>query len=246
MQLIDFVKVQNAMSQASPQTEGSDFGGNAQTFTSTSATVRTIASWIPSTKQVLDDFGELLAFLDTTLRFYVNLGEERQMLSGDGTGTNLLGLITQAAPFNTGLLKASAGWTKIDIILRAIEQLAIAKEFSPTFVVLNPTDWGDMRGLKNTLGDYILGHPQAAVPPSLFNRRVVETNNIAAGTFLVGSSDPAAVEIRDRLELTVEIGAQHSDYFTRGLVAIRAEKRLAFLTKRPNAFVSGVFTSSPA
>jgi hypothetical protein len=68
---------------------------------------------------------------------------------------------------------------------------------------------------------------------------------MAAGTFLVGSGSPAAVEIRDRMSTQIEISTEHSDYFVRNLVAVRAEKRLALLTKRPASLVSGTFTTSP-
>jgi hypothetical protein len=46
--------------------------------------------------------------------------------------------------------------------------------------------------------------------------------------------------------MTVEISTEHADYFVRNLVAVRAEKRLALVTKRPASFVSGSFTTSPA
>jgi len=45
--------------------------------------------------------------------------------------------------------------------------------------------------------------------------------------------------------IMVEVGPQHSDYFTKNLVAIRAEKRLAFLTRRPASYITGTFTTSP-
>jgi HK97 family phage major capsid protein len=246
MQVIDFVKVANTMSQGSPQTEGSDKGENAMTFTAVSAVVRTIASWIPATKQILDDFGELMSFLNTTLTYYVNLGEEKQLLSGDGTGTNLSGLITQATAFNTSLLVAAAGWNKIDIVGRAAQQIMAAKELEPTFVILHPTDWWGMRLQKDSYGRYILGDPQTPlVQQALFGLTPVITTSIASGTFLVGSGSPIASEIRDRMGITVEVGTQHSDYFTKNLVAIRAEKRLAFLTRRPASYITGTFTTSP-
>ena len=47
------------------------------------------------------------------------------------------------------------------------------------------------------------------------------------------------------MEMQVEISTEHSDYFTRNLVAVRAEKRLALITKRANSFVTGTFTTSP-
>jgi hypothetical protein len=54
------------------------------------------------------------------------------------------------------------GWNKIDIIDRAIEQVTAAKELQPTFVVLNPIDWWDIRLTKDGFGRYILGTPNMA------------------------------------------------------------------------------------
>jgi HK97 family phage major capsid protein len=145
MQVVDFVKVNAPMAIASPQTEASDKAQNAVTFTSVSEKVRTLATWIPATKQVLDDFSELAGFINSTMPYYVNLEEELQLLSGDGTGENLHGLIPQATAFSTGLLSAAAGWNKIDIVGRAIQQITAAKELQPTFAVVHPTDWWGMR-----------------------------------------------------------------------------------------------------
>lgn len=260
MQVIDFVRVLTPMSVASPQTEGSDKGENAIRFEAKSETVRTIATWVPASRQVLDDMTELLAFLQGSLRYYVDLEEELQLLSGAGTGVTLDGLITQASAFNTGLL--GSGWNKIDIVGRVIQQIMAAKELKPTFIVLHPDDWWAMRLTKDSFGRYILGDPQTSlslqggisangpwisplVQSALFDLRPVVTTSISSGTFLVGTGNSVAAEIRDRMELQVEISTEHSDYFTKNLVAIRGEKRLALIVKRPNAYVTGTFTTSP-
>jgi HK97 family phage major capsid protein len=246
MQVIDFVKVNAAMKIASPQTEASDKGENAVTFTAKSETVRTIATWIPASRQVLDDFTELMAFLNGSLTFYVNLEEELQLLSGAGTGQDLDGLITQATAFSTSLLSNAAGWNKIDILGRAAQQIMVAKELDPTFAIIHPTDWWGMRLQKDSYGRYILGDPQTPlVQTALFGLIPVVTTSIASGTFLVGSGDPVAAEIRDRMEVQVEVSTEHSDYFTKNLVAIRGEKRLALIVKRPASYITGTFTTSP-
>jgi HK97 family phage major capsid protein len=246
MQVIDFVKVNARMAIASPQTESSAKAENAQTFTAVSEKVKTIATWIPASRQVLDDFAELANFLDSSLRYAVNLDEEIELLSGDGTGVHLNGLITQATAFSTALLVASAGWKKFDIIARAINQIQVAKEMAASFAVVHPTDWWEMRLTKDSTGQYILGNPQENVAPNLFGLSVVPTTNIAAGTFLVGSGSPACSQIRDRMELAVDISTEHSDFFTKNLVAIRAEKRLALIVQRPGSYITGSFTNSPA
>jgi HK97 family phage major capsid protein len=138
--VIDFVRVSTPLGLASPQVEASIKAENALSFTSASERLKTIATWIPASKQLLDDFGELAAFLETSLSYYVNLEEELQMLSGDNVGEDLHGLIPQASAFNTALLTGS-GNTDIDQIGAAIQQLTTAKELNPTFVVMHPLNW---------------------------------------------------------------------------------------------------------
>jgi hypothetical protein len=46
--------------------------------------------------------------------------------------------------------------------------------------------------------------------------------------------------------MQVEISTQHADFFVLNQVAIRAEKRLALVVKRPASFIRGTFTQSPA
>lgn len=256
-QIIDFVKVNAPMVIGSPVAEGSVKAENAVTFVTASERVKTIATWIPASRQVLDDFTELTGFINTSLPYYVNLAEEQQLLSGDGTGESLHGLIPQATAFATSLLSNTKGWNKIDQIGRAIQQITTAKELPPTFVVLHTSDWWDVRLLKDGFGRYILGDPQNGAMTNtgfgvsrprlnIFDLDVIPTTNIAAGTFLLGSGSPIASEIRDRMEMQIDVSTEHSDYFTRNLVAIRAEKRLALVTKRPGSYITGTFTSSPA
>jgi HK97 family phage major capsid protein len=246
MQIVDFVKVNSPLVAASPQVEASSKYANNVTFTSLSERVKTIATYIRASRQILDDMDELENFLMSSLPYEVNLAEELELLSGSNSGEHLNGLITQATPFNTSLLSAPKGWNTMDIVGLAVQQIRSAKEVPPTFIVLNPTDWWGMRLTKDQFGRYILGDPQTEVMPSLFGKKVVETTNIAAGTFLLGSGDPVAAQIRDRMGMTVDISFEDADNFTTNLVTIRAEKRLALVVRRPGSFITGSFTSSPA
>jgi HK97 family phage major capsid protein len=255
-QVVDFVKVLAPMAIASPVAEAGTKPENAVTFTTVSERAKTIATWIPATRQVLDDFSELMTFIRTMMPYYVNLAEEQQILSGDGTGENLHGLIPQASAFSTALLDATEGWNKIDIIGRAIQQLTAAKELMPTFCVVHPNDWWDIRLTKDGFGRYILGNPQQGSltnagmgitnpTQNIFGLAVDPTTSIAQGTFLVGSGNPIAAEIRDRMEMQIDVSTEHSTFFTQNLVAVRAEKRLALITRRPGSFITGTFNTSP-
>ena len=258
MQVIDFVKVLSPLSIASPVPEASVKPENNLQFLSASERVKTIATWIPATKQILDDFSELLSFIRTSMPYYVNLEEELQFLSGDDIGEDLDGIIPQANAFNGTLLNATQGWNRIDVIGRAIQQITASKELDPSFVVMHPNDWWSIRLTKDQFGRYILGDPQMpsmggtggmggqqVVRPNIFGLDIVSTTSMVSGQFLVGTGNPIACEIRDRMEMQVEISTEHASYFTSNLVAIRAEKRVAIIVKRPASFVSGSFTTSP-
>jgi HK97 family phage major capsid protein len=255
-QVVDYVKVLSPMGLASPTAEASTKPENAVTFTSLSERVKVIATWIPASRQVLDDMPGLVAFINHGLAYYLDAAEELQMLSGDNVGEDLHGIIPQASAFNSGLLSPAHGWNTIDIVGSAIQQITAAAELQPTFVVLHPNDWWKMRLTKDAFGRYILGDPQQAgfstptgyaINPTqnLFGLQAIPTTNIAQGTFLVGSGSPVACEIMDRLETQIDVSTEHSTFFTQNLVAIRAEKRLALVTRRPGSFVTGSFTTSP-
>jgi HK97 family phage major capsid protein len=246
LQVVDYVKVTSPMTIASPQVESSPKAENQVQFTSYSERIKMIATWIPATKQIMDDFAELSGYIETALPYYVDLAEELGLLAGDGTGENLHGILPQATAFNTGLLVPASGWTRIDIIGRAIQQTQLAYELPPTFVILNPTDWWALRMTKDSYGRYIIGDPSAGQDiPRLFDLDVVMSPSMTLGTFLVGSGNPTAIEIRDRMQMQIEISTEHQDYFVRNMIAIRAEKRLALVVKRGGSFITGSLTSSP-
>jgi HK97 family phage major capsid protein len=246
MAVVDFVKVTTPLSIASPVPEASIKPENQLNFTSYSEKVRLIATWIPATKQVLDDMTELMGFIRTAMPYYINLEEELQLLAGDDTGENLHGLIPQATAFNTGLLpSAASGWTRLDVVGTAIKQINAAKEIDPTFIIMHTNDWWSLALTKDAFGRYILGSPQDLTTPRIFGLTVVPTTSIAQGTFLVGSGSPVAAEIRDRQEMVVEVSTENQDFFIRNLVAIRAERREALVVKRAASYVYGSWTTSP-
>ena len=216
-------------------------------FGAASERIKTIATYIRASKQILEDFGELMTFLNASLPYYVNQAEEVELLSGSNAGEHLNGMITQATAFSTGLLSSSRGWNTMDIVGRATQQVAVAKEIPPTFLVLHPTDWWNMRLTKDSYGRYILGDPQADIGhPTLFGLDVVPTTNIASGTFLLGSGNPAAVQIRDRMGVTLDISSEDADNFTKNLITVRCEKRLALVVRRAASLITGSFNYSPA
>jgi len=243
--IIEWIDVSSHTKTAAPVSEASAKPEAEISFTKHETKVRTIATWIPASKQILEDFVGLEAFLRSSLMYALEEEFEDQLLLGSGQGENLNGLLTQATPLDTSLL--GTNWTRIDVIGRAVQQLAMANEMQPNFIVMHPADFWQIALQKDSNGRYLVTDPQnASTLRSLFGLTVVESTAMAAGQFLLGTSDPRAAQIRMRQEATIEISTEHSDYFTRNMVAIRAEMRAALVVTRPGAFVKGSLTSSPA
>jgi HK97 family phage major capsid protein len=236
----------NVGTKASPVTEGSIKPVNTYDPTVVEARVKTIATFIKQSRQALEDWGELEGIITNLLRHKVEKEMDRQILFGDNTGENLNGVTTQAQAWALSTLSASAGYEYVDIIGGACSQIAADDELEPSFVVLHPSDWWKIRMQKNAEGNYIFGDPASPFPPSLWGLRPVASTQMTQGYFLVGSSSSEASEIRERMGVEIAISTEDDTNFQYNLVTIRSESRLAYACYRPNAFVYGALTQSPA
>jgi len=203
------------------------------TFQLVSVPVKTIAHWIPASRQVLADRAELMSFVENRLLYGLKLEEEDQVLLGDGTGGNISGLLTNANAYN----RSVSNDTWLDTLRKAITQLQLANA-APTGVVLHPGDWERIELLKDTTGQYLTVNTNRDGREVCWRIPVVASNSMTQGQFLMGDFQRGAL-IRDREEARVEVSREHSDYFTRNMVAILAEERIALTVVRPASFVKG-------
>ncbi len=207
------------------------------TFTLASAPVITLAHWIPVSKQVLADAPQLQSYINTRLMYGLKLEEEDQILNGDGTGSNLGGIL-KSGNF-TAFNRAVTGDTKVDTLRRALTQVSLSN-YPADAIVLNPADWEDIELTKADDGQYVWANPALSAGPQLWGRRVVPSQSIAEGTFLTGSFAMGA-QIWDRQQAAVQVSFENADNFTKNMATILAEERLALTVYRPKAFVSGTF-----
>lgn len=234
---IEYVEEVGYTNAAAPVAEGAEKPQSDLTFDLVSRPVRTIAHWFAASKQVLSDVPMLMSYIDGRARYGLRYVEEEQLLLGDGAGQNLRGLIPSAKSFNNDLREEDD--TAIDTIRRASLQVRLA-ELRPSFVVMHPTDWAGIETQKDDEKRYIMVTiPVAGAAPRLWRLDVVETTAVPPGEFLVGAG--AAAQIFDREDAAVEVSTEHADFFTKNLVAIRAEERLVLAVYRPESFVYGAF-----
>jgi HK97 family phage major capsid protein len=127
---------------------------------------------------------------------------------------------------------------------RAVQQVERNDEVPSGFFVMHQDDWANIELLKDRQGRYIVASPQASTTPQLWGKPVVVTTAMTAGHFLAGSTE--AAEVHDRLDATIEVSLDYSDYRARNLATILCEERTVLTVYRPNAFVYGTLNSSPA
>ncbi|UIJ43718.1 phage major capsid protein [Sphingomonas cannabina] len=234
---IQFVQETGFTNAAAPTAETAQKPQSDLKFDLKTLPVATIAHWVQASKQILSDAPMLQSYIDGRLRYGLAYAEELQLLKGDGTGANLLGLIPQATPYAApGGLVAE---TMIDQLRYAMLQAVLA-EYPATGHVLNPIDWARIETLKNDIGEYIIGNAADGAAPRLWRLPVVETPAMTVDKFLTGAFKLAA-QVFDREDATVELSTEDRDNFIKNLVTIRAEERIALAVFRPEALIYGDF-----
>lgn len=195
----------------------------------------TIAHWIPASRQLLRDSGQVARFIDHRLRYGLDLAEELQLLFGAG-GADVNGIYTQAQSYSQPTGSHVTDENAIDRLRLAILQSELA-ELPVDGIVLSKVDWTNIELLKTDFG-YLFGGVGQHVGHTLWGRSVVATNSMTTGKFLTGAFG-LGVDAFDLENTVISVSDSHDDYFTKNMVAIRAEKDILVAVTRPEAFVKG-------
>jgi HK97 family phage major capsid protein len=219
--------------------------GNAKpesdiTFEQYNVSITTIAHWIKVSNQLLADAPAIASYIDVRLRDGLAQEFERQLVKGSGIAPEMSGLTdsgnyTAYSPTSDDLL--------VDAINRAKYSLWAATGFAPDAVIVNPADWGAMERTREGAGTgmYLYGMPGVAAGVNPFGVRIVLSNNVAAGSFIIGAFN-AATMLYNRQGAVVEMGYVNDD-FTKNLVTIRAEERAGLAVERPSLVYYGSFSA---
>jgi HK97 family phage major capsid protein len=241
----------NNAAAAVAERSGGAFGLKPQSsfqFVGEQAAVRTLAHWEAAHRNVLADEPQLRSIIDNELMYGLRLLEDNQILNGDGTGENLLGVLQtpgiQTYDWSLGATSPVPD-TKADALRRAAT-LSFLAYYEPTGIVLHPNDWEDIELTKDANGQYLVAVSIAmGGEPRVWRMPIVDTPAMTEGTALVGAFGTGA-QLYDREQASIRISEQHSDFFVRNAIVILAEQRLALAVKRPEAFVEVTFDAEPS
>jgi HK97 family phage major capsid protein len=209
--------------------------------TSVTDAISKITAWFDMSEEMQSDLEFLVSEINNRLVYDLQLAEETQILSGDGTAPNLRGLLNRS-----GLqTETAADWAdNPDAILRALTKVQLANGFAADAIVINPLDYQDLRLRKDSNGQYYgggffgtaYGSSGAGLEPALWETRTVLSPAIAQGTVVVGAFKTAATLYR-KGGIQVAATNSHADRFVKDVITVRGEQRLALAVRRPSAFV---------
>lgn len=210
--------------------------------------LKKLAGWTKFTDELIEDADFLKTEIDVRMLYRLAMVEETQLLNGDGTGQNILGLLNRSGVQTE---TAATDADEADAVFRAMTKVATATDLTADGIVINPADYQSFRLNKDGNGQYFGGgyfsgqYGNGGVPeqPPLWGLRTIVTPAIAAGTVLVGAFSQGATVYRKG---GVRVDATNTDQndFINNLVTLRVEERIALAVRYPSAFVK--VTMAPA
>jgi HK97 family phage major capsid protein len=211
--------------------EAGTFPEAALALTEQTVLVRKIAVFLPVTDEQLEDEPQVRGYIDNRLPFMIRQRLDSQLLVGNGTAPNLRGLLNIS-----GIQTQAKGADPTpDAIYKAIVKVETTGQAMANGVVMNPSNWQDIRLLRTADGIYIWGNPSDAGPERIWGLQVVRAQAETAGTAIVGDFQNFS-ELSIRRGIDVQVSNSHSTFFVEGKQAIRADMRAALVVYRPAAF----------
>jgi len=210
-----------------------------------SAETKKITAFIKISKEMIDDLPFIRAEINNELMELIELKLDQQILSGDGTGNNLVGILTNAISWTAGSFATSiVDPNEMDVLRVAIAQIKTAL-FDPNYIIMHPNDVAKFDVTKTTSGEYTM--PMIYRDENGVKRyngiTIIENTGMTEGEFLVGDFNKSNLRIRE--ELNIQVGFVNDD-FTKNLFTILAETRATHYVKSNHygAFVKGTFSTS--
>lgn len=229
---------------------GAKIQGEPQ-WTEVSEEVKKIAGYVKVSKEMLDDLSFVRAEINNDLMENVKSGIEEALLSGDGAGANLKGLLSpaMALPTYNGNFDDEIQDANITDLMRVAKAQIEASNFTPTHIVLNPEDIAKLQLTKASDGMYtypmFLPTQSGDGEMSIAGMRVISSTYMTADKYLVGDFSRVSIKFRDDMNITVGLD---TDDFTKNMITILAEARLVQYVKNNQkpAFVHGTISTDVA
>ena len=210
-------------------------------YTSRTDGLGKIAGFIKESDEMIKDLPFLVSAINNRLLYDLTMFEEAQILSGDGQGQNLDGLLNRSGvQTETAADAADAA----DAVFRSLTKVQTGTGLTPDGIIINPLDYQTFRLSKDANGQYFgggmftgqYGNGGVMTDPGLWGKNTVVTTAVPQGTVVVGAFKQAATLYR-KDGISVEATNTDQDDFVNNRVTIRAEERIGLAVRVPAAIV---------
>lgn len=195
--------------------------------------VRKIPAFLPVTEETFEDEPRAQSYVENRLPSMLRQRIDLQLLVGNGTAPNLRGLENVS-----GIQTQALGADPIpDAIYKAMRKIRDDGFSEPSHCFIRPEKWETVRLMRTADGLYIWGHPSMVGPVTIWGVPVIETTACTSTKADIGDFTNHA-EVAMRRGIDIQISNSHGNYFTEGILAVRADVRLAVIYYRPKAFAT--------
>jgi HK97 family phage major capsid protein len=210
--------------------EGGAYGEGALAYTQATSPVEKIGVFLPVTDEQLADVPGMEGRLNNRLGLMIRQRIDLQVVAGNGSSPNLLGIVN-----TSGVLTQAKGTDpNVDAVLKGITKVRNVGFAEPDVILMNPTDWQNIRLLRTADGVYLFGFPGDPGVARLWGLPIVESTYLPLGTAIPGDYR-GYTELSYKAGLELDVSNSHNDFFAKGQLAIRAQIRAAFVVYRASA-----------
>lgn len=215
--------------------------------------LKKIAGFLKFTDENAEDFPFWVSEINQRGLYLLALAEENQLLNGAGTGSTVLGLLNRSGVQTESAATGVSGADNADAIFRAMTKVQTATGLSADAIIINPTDYQNLRLRKDGNEQYYgggffqgqYGNGGVVEQPPLWGLRTIVTAAVSAGTVVVGAFE-AATTVYRKGGVRVESTNSHEDDFTNNLITTRIEERVALAVRIPAAIVKVTLNNAAA
>lgn len=245
--MVEWFELTTETHNAAGVAEGGEKPEDEYQFTLRQSAVKTVATTLPVTNQMLSDYGQMVTQVENRMNQGLKFVEDVDLVWGASGGAGLTGIMN-----TTGVLDAAtaitieAGDTYLDIIRKMMTACssgvgAIKEGHIPTAVGVTPLIKQEIDLLKDGDKNYIFAIVQTGGGMRVWGIDIVESNafrnpaDLNDHYILVGAK--TAGQIWDREQANVAIGLVN-DQFKHNMQTIRVEERLASGLYAPSSYCS--------
>lgn len=224
---------QDAITNSAAQiAEGNAFTLSDVKWKEYSINIEKTGDYMKLSREMMDDVDYVEGEINNVLLRNVELKVDSQLLTGNGTSPNLIGIATSATEFTAGSFASKiSDASYYDLISVASSQIMNGTSFLPNAVLMNPVDYTRMKLKKDAEYNYVIPPFVAATlnGGTLIENMIIKSNSgVAENTMYIGDFTRGTYYSGDLIQ--IEFGYINDD-FGKDLVSVLARKRNCLLIR---------------